>query len=58
MAKSTKLVEIFFYLSEACEKELKFSSDRFTNNYFRPFSKTEFNRQKKPPSWAASYSWG
>jgi len=27
-AKSTKLVEIFFYVSDAYEKELKFSCER------------------------------
>ncbi len=29
--KSTKLVEIFFYVSDTYEKELKFSCERFSN---------------------------
>lgn len=39
--KGTKLVEIFFYISDAYEKELKFSCQRFSNN-----SKPEFSDQE------------
>lgn len=40
-AKSTKLVEIFFYVSDAYEKELKFSCERFTNNSCPDFTDQE-----------------
>jgi len=39
--KSTKLVEIFFYVSDAYEKELKFSCERFSNNSCPAFSDQE-----------------
>lgn len=39
--KSTKLVEIFFYVSDAYEKELRFSCERFTNNCCPDFSDQE-----------------
>jgi len=39
--KSTKLVEIFFYVSDAYEKELKFSCERFSNNKCPVFSDQE-----------------
>jgi hypothetical protein len=39
--KSTKLVEIFFYVSDAYEKELKFSCERFSNNSSPEFSDQE-----------------
>jgi len=39
--KSTKLVEIFFYVSDAYEKELKFSCERFSNNSCPEFSDQE-----------------
>jgi hypothetical protein len=39
--KSTKLVEIFFYVSDAYEKELKFSCERFSNNSFPEFTDQE-----------------
>ncbi len=39
--KSTKLVEIFFYISDAYEKELKFSCQRFSNNCKPDFSDQE-----------------
>jgi len=39
--KSTKLVEIFFYVSDAYEKELKFSCERFSNNSCPDFSDQE-----------------
>lgn len=39
--KSTKLVEIFFYVSDAYEKELKFSCERFSNNNCPDFSDQE-----------------
>lgn len=39
--KSTKLVEIFFYVSDAYEKELKFSCERFSNNNFPEFTDQE-----------------
>ena len=39
--KSTKLVEIFFYVSDANEKELKFSCERFSNNSCPVFSDQE-----------------
>lgn len=40
-AKSTKLVEIFFYVSDAYEKELKFSCERYSNNSSPEFSDVE-----------------
>jgi hypothetical protein len=40
-AKSTKLVEIFFYVSDAYEKELKFSCERFSNNSCPEFTDQE-----------------
>jgi len=40
-AQSTKLVEIFFYVSDAYEKELKFSCDRYSNNRSPEFSDVE-----------------
>lgn len=40
-AKSTKLVEIFFYVSDLYEKELKFSCERFSNNSCPDFSDQE-----------------
>jgi len=40
-AKSTKLVEIFFYVSDAYEKELKFSCERYSNNSCPEFSDEE-----------------
>nr|NQU92553.1 transposase [Bacteroidota bacterium] len=40
-AKSTKLVEIFFYVSDAYEKELKFSCERFSNNRSPEFTDQE-----------------
>jgi hypothetical protein len=40
-AKSTKLVEIFFYVSDAYEKELKFSCERFSNNSSPEFTDQE-----------------
>ena len=39
--KSTKLVEIFFYVSDAYEKELKFSCERFSNNSSPEFTDQE-----------------
>lgn len=39
--KSTKLVEIFFYVSDAYEKELKFSCERFSNNSCPEFTDQE-----------------
>jgi hypothetical protein len=39
--KSTKLVEIFFYVSDAYEKELKFSCERFSNNSCPDFTDQE-----------------
>jgi len=39
--KSTKLVEIFFFVSDAYEKELKFSCERFSNNSCPVFSDQE-----------------
>lgn len=39
--KSTKLVEIFFYVSDAYEKELKFSCERFSNNNCPEFTDQE-----------------
>ena len=39
--KSTKLVEIFFYVSDTYEKELKFSCERFSNNSCPEFSDQE-----------------
>jgi hypothetical protein len=39
--KSTKLVEIFLYVSDAYEKELKFSCQRFSNNSCPDFSDQE-----------------
>jgi hypothetical protein len=39
--KSTKLVEIFFYVSDAYEKELRFSCERFSNNNNPAFSDQE-----------------
>ncbi|MDP1621384.1 MAG: transposase [Bacteroidales bacterium] len=39
--KSTKLVEIFFYVSDAYEKELKFSCERFSNNSCPGFTDQE-----------------
>jgi len=39
--KSTKLVEIFFYVSDAYEKELKFSCERFSNNSRPDFTDQE-----------------
>jgi len=40
-AKSTKLVEIFFYVSDAYEKEHKFSCERFSNNSSPEFTDQE-----------------
>jgi hypothetical protein len=40
-AKSTKLVEIFFYVSDSFEKELKYSCERFSNNHCPEFSDEE-----------------
>jgi len=40
-AKSTKLVEIFFYVSDAYDKELKFSCERFSNNCHPEFTDQE-----------------
>ena len=40
-AKITKLVEIFFYVSNAYEKELKYSCERFSNNDCPEFSDEE-----------------
>jgi len=40
-AKSTKLVEIFFYVSYAYEKKLKFSYKRFSNNNCPEFTDQE-----------------
>jgi len=40
-AKSTKLIEIFFYVSDAYEKELKFSCERFSNNSCPEFTDQE-----------------
>jgi len=40
-SKSTKLVEIFFYVSDAYEKELKFSCERFSNNNCPEFTDQE-----------------
>jgi hypothetical protein len=40
-AKSTKLVEIFFYVSYVYEKELKFSCERFSNNHCPEFTDQE-----------------
>ena len=39
--KSTKLVEIFFYVLDAYEKELKFSCERFSNNSCPEFTDQE-----------------
>jgi hypothetical protein len=39
--KSTKLVEIFFYVSDAFDKELKFSCERFSNNNQPEFTDQE-----------------
>jgi hypothetical protein len=39
--KSTKLVEIFFYVSDSYEKELKFSCERFSNNSCPEFTDQE-----------------
>jgi len=39
--KCTKLVEIFFYVSDAYEKELKFSCERFSNNCYPEFTDQE-----------------
>lgn len=39
--KSTKLVEIFFYVSDSYEKELKFSCERYSNNSCPEFSDPE-----------------
>ena len=39
--KSTKLVEILFYVSDAYEKELKFSCERFSNNSCPEFTDQE-----------------
>ncbi len=39
--KSTNLVEIFFYLIDACEKEFKTSCERFSNNRCHEFSDQE-----------------
>jgi hypothetical protein len=39
--KSTKLVEIFFYVSDAFDKELKFSCERFSNNCQPEFTDQE-----------------
>lgn len=40
-AKSTKLVEIFFYVSDSFEKELKFTCERFSYNNNPEFSDEE-----------------
>lgn len=40
-AKSTKLVEIFFCISDAYDKELKFSCERFSNNCHPEFTDQE-----------------
>ena len=40
-AKSTKLVEIFFYVSDSYDKELKFSCERFSNNCHPEFTDQE-----------------
>ena len=40
-AKSTKLVEIFFYVSDSYDKELKFSCERFSNNSCPEFTDQE-----------------